>query len=571
MAGSEDLDNPRVFFDVTIAGEEAGRIVMTLFADVVPKTAENFRRACERGASPARVCAAGGGLCLCTGERSAGACGKPLHYKDSIFHRVIPQFMLQGGDFERGDGTGGESIYGRTFEDENFSLRHDAPGLLSMANAGPATNGSQFFITTEATPWLDGKHVVFGRVTEGLSVVKRIEQLGSRSGRTSQRCAIADCGELPSRRQILARLRAEKAEAAAARQDPQYVDPDAESLQRLKRLRGEGGGTPPPARPPIPFRTAQDELRELEEAEEAARAVARAAEEAAAAAAAADGEAAAGGAGGAPAGAPAGAPETGAEGEGESGAPHFPPARDPTEGMDPRQKKLWELQQRMRKARKANETAVVAEKRRQQSGRATLEGNGGDGSKRKWYEEQAKRKEEELKRLGLKPEQAHRLDTAEKAAYLAAKAEKAPAPQGWEAFNQATLFSAYEKRTAHVKPDAAGEGAGVGTGCRRRPGTPEYERQKAEDPEFYRTADSLRYGGTHKPTDEGVERMVAELVDRQRRGKSFSRRRAHREDRDVDSINARNEFFNKKLERAFGSHTREIKANLECGTALPDH
>ncbi|MFO1030493.1 MAG: peptidylprolyl isomerase [Planctomycetota bacterium] len=171
------MANPRVFFDITIGAKAAGRIVFELFADVVPKTAENFRA-------------------LCTGEKGMGKQGKALHYKGSRFHRVIQQFMCQGGDFTRGNGTGGESIYGEKFADENFKKKHTKPGLLSMANAGPGTNGSQFFITTIVTDWLDGKHVVFGEVVDGMDVVKKMEAVGSRDGKTSADVVIADCGEL---------------------------------------------------------------------------------------------------------------------------------------------------------------------------------------------------------------------------------------------------------------------------------------------------------------------------------------------------------------------------------------
>jgi peptidylprolyl isomerase len=173
------MANPRVFFDISIGGQPAGRIVFELFADVVPRTAENFRA-------------------LCTGEKGTGKSGKPLHFKGSSFHRIIPQFMCQGGDFTRGNGTGGESIYGNKFDDENFKLKHTQKGLLSMANAGPGTNGSQFFITTIETPWLDGKHVVFGKVVQGQEVVDAMERVGSRNGATSKTVTIEDSGELPS-------------------------------------------------------------------------------------------------------------------------------------------------------------------------------------------------------------------------------------------------------------------------------------------------------------------------------------------------------------------------------------
>merc|ERR1712032_247285 len=133
---------------------------------------------------------------LCTGEKGTGKSGKPLHFKGSAFHRVIPQFMCQGGDFTRGNGTGGESIYGDKFADENFQLKHTGAGILSMANAGPNTNGSQFFLCTVATPHLDGKHVVFGSVIEGMDVVKKIEAVGSQSGKTSKAVVIDDCNQL---------------------------------------------------------------------------------------------------------------------------------------------------------------------------------------------------------------------------------------------------------------------------------------------------------------------------------------------------------------------------------------
>merc|ERR1712170_134393 len=171
------MPNPVVFFDVTIGGQAAGRITMELYADKTPKTAENFRA-------------------LCTGEKGVGKSGKPLHFKGSSFHRVIPGFMCQGGDFTRGNGTGGESIYGMKFEDENFSLKHTGAGILSMANAGPNTNGSQFFICTAKTSWLDGKHVVFGQVVEGKDVVKKIESYGSQSGKCSQKITVVDAGQL---------------------------------------------------------------------------------------------------------------------------------------------------------------------------------------------------------------------------------------------------------------------------------------------------------------------------------------------------------------------------------------
>ncbi|XP_077162561.1 peptidyl-prolyl cis-trans isomerase A [Paroedura picta] len=164
------MANPIVYFDVCADGKPLGRVTFELFADKVPKTAENFRA-------------------LSTGEKGFG-------YKGSCFHRIIPGFMCQGGDFTRHNGTGGKSIYGEKFADENFLLKHTGPGILSMANAGPNTNGSQFFICTAKTDWLDGKHVVFGQVKDGMKIVEAMERYGSRNGKTSERITIADCGQL---------------------------------------------------------------------------------------------------------------------------------------------------------------------------------------------------------------------------------------------------------------------------------------------------------------------------------------------------------------------------------------
>lgn len=168
----------QVFFDITIGGESVGRIVMELFNNIVPRTAENFRA-------------------LCVGDKGNASTGQPLHYRGCAFHRVIRDFMVQGGDFTKGDGTGGESIYGSRFADENFSVKHTQEGLLSMANAGPGTNGSQFFITSGPTPHLDGKHVVFGRVIQGMDVFRKIEETDcDDNDRPVLPCVIAECGEL---------------------------------------------------------------------------------------------------------------------------------------------------------------------------------------------------------------------------------------------------------------------------------------------------------------------------------------------------------------------------------------
>ncbi|CCX06772.1 peptidyl-prolyl cis-trans isomerase 1 [Pyronema domesticum] len=206
----------RVFLDISVGGGKPERVALELYNDIAPKTAENFRA-------------------LCTGEKGVGKMGKPLHYKGSTFHRVIKRFMLQGGDFTAGNGSGGESIYGTKFEDENFVMKHDRPFLLSMANAGPNTNGSQFFITTVPTPHLDGKHVVFGEVLTGKSTIRKIEEMKTdATDKPGKPVVIVDCGELTGSAAELASARADDGTGDKYEDFPDDENPDLKGPEIAK-------------------------------------------------------------------------------------------------------------------------------------------------------------------------------------------------------------------------------------------------------------------------------------------------------------------------------------------------
>eukprot|EP00201_Polytomella_parva_P009695 CAMPEP_0175058522 /NCGR_PEP_ID=MMETSP0052_2-20121109/11892_1 /TAXON_ID=51329 ORGANISM="Polytomella parva, Strain SAG 63-3" /NCGR_SAMPLE_ID=MMETSP0052_2 /ASSEMBLY_ACC=CAM_ASM_000194 /LENGTH=527 /DNA_ID=CAMNT_0016323907 /DNA_START=88 /DNA_END=1671 /DNA_ORIENTATION=+ len=526
------MELPRVFFNIEINGSPSGRIVIELRSDVVPKTAENFRS-------------------LCTGEKGQGVSGKNLHFKGCVFHRIIPEFMCQGGDITAGDGTGGESIYGRKFADENFRLKHDSPGILSMANAGPNTNGSQFFMCTTPCPWLDGRHVVFGRVVEGLMVLKRMEVCGSKSGKTSHRVIIADCGQLPSKSAAAAATAAEAAEANEEQDRLKALlmpqDGDQESLARLKALKQRF--ISPAAEAAILAAKTKEVEDETTEVSKSSQGRPKEKE------------------GGQVAREGGTIDETksseknpdNVDGKNADPDNSFQPV-DPFAGMTPRERKLAELRQKMQQCQRANQRAAVVEAK--SLNRPTTESDEAGGAQKKWFESKERDRANELNRLGLDPSQRHRLESIElielkNGGKTKEEAEKAAreksAPEGVDVFSQRTLFEAYNRRTQNI------------------PYTLEdYEAAKKRDPEFYRDSDSLQYGVTPKIPEENIDKMVKELNERKQKRSEFSRRRKFRDDKDIDAINDRNAHFNKKLERAFGKHVTEIKANLERGTALPD-
>eukprot|EP00904_Undaria_pinnatifida_P005712 jgi/Undpi1/2270/HiC_scaffold_13.g05656.m1 len=454
---------PQIFMDIKIGDRQVGRMVFELFASVAPRTAENFRA-------------------LCTGERGLSKkTNLRLHFKDSVFHRVIPGFMAQGGDFTRGDGTGGESIYGDKFADENFVCPHEGRGLLSMANAGPDTNGSQFFITFATAPHLDGRHTVFGKIVEGMDVLDIMEKV-STAGNDRPRLPVTidDCGQVG-----------------------EMVDDENQ----------EGDGIGQSSSSPT---TAGD----------------------------GSGNAAAGERGGAlgdeDTEGRSGGKKQQEEDEEEEEVELEEPDEEALGKMSALEQRLFKVRLKMNKGRRANKKAVKEEYNR-------LSDPGYAAKMRSKDREEAKKRwDNEMKERGLSKDEAFMVETAAAAEIVSEhknKKEKHKAAFGWNVFNQDALFKGYKKRLEKLpKPKAGSEGA--------------------------RMEDTAEYGAKDDADAQGMQRVVDELMDKEKRKEAFSRRRSEHGATDIDYINDRNKHFNKKIKRAYDKYTVEIRQNLERGTAL---
>lgn len=478
--------NPQVYMDISIGGKGAGRMVFELFANIVPRTAENFR-------------------CLCTGEKGQGRARKPLHFLNSIFHRVIRNFMAQGGDFTKGNGTGGESIYGTTFKDENFVLKHDGRGILAMANCGKDTNGSQFYITFRSTPHLNGKHVVFGKLVEGEDVLNKIEAVHvGGEDRPVHDVRVLGCGE------VVREPDAETVAAISEEIELGDLDDEEEDEAEEKKTDGAADGGASPVEPSTKRLIPRSYKKPLESdisSSDKSKAVSSSSDRA-----------------------------------GDASGTVPPPEFDESAlaQMTPTQRKLFELRMKRNEARKANRREAADEAKRLSEvkegppGRAGGGGGGGEGK--------GTRDHDGLRDPDEDPKQAFLYETAESVEDRAEKKkQKKGGGFGWDVFNQDSLYSAAEKRSKNVlpKPDAEVRGA-----------------------------DSLDYFQAYKPSATDLDRMVSELDDTENRRGKFSRRRQYYEAADVDFINEKNRVFNKKIKRAFDSYTVEIRNNLERGTAL---
>mmetsp|Transcript_14800 Transcript_14800/g.17292 ORF Transcript_14800/g.17292 Transcript_14800/m.17292 type:complete len:487 (+) Transcript_14800:181-1641(+) len=484
---------PIVYFDIAVGGSTIGRIEFELFSDVTPLTAENFRA-------------------LCTGEKGDGSKGKPLHFKGASFHRIIHGFMAQGGDFTNHDGTGGESIYGEKFKDENFLRKHDRRGCLSMANAGPNTNGSQFFITFKPVPHLNMKHVVFGMVRSGMDVLDVLENVATDSrDRPQEPVIIKDCGEVkedsPSDKQEEKTEKKEKAKPQVNRQDRSDFLYSAvrRKVDKNQKQRGKESEYVKNATAEFPVPTPSNPFAHFTD-EEARRAA--------------------------------------EEKLDERKASRSEKELEKLKNMDPRKRRLLELRQKMSKGRLANQKEVLEEHKRENSKGLT---------RRKREQEWKEQEENELNKLikvGGTAEMKYMAETAEKAQSREAKKRKKMenaknSMNRGGMYNQDAAYYAYKRRTQSIP-------------------------SLSKDAVVQGSSNALDFGKDGEADPEHVQRMVDELGDIQKRRVAMRKKSKGKsvEGEDITGINMNNDKWNKRLGRAYDKYTLETRQNIERGTAL---
>jgi len=471
-----------VFLDISIADEPIGRIVIELFNDIVPKTAANFYHLC----------------CGDKGNCSTDA-SKLLCYKGCKFHRIIKNFMIQSGDITKGNGIGGESIYGPYFDDESFQLKHDKAGLCSMANSGANRNSSQFFITCSPQKHLDGKHVVFGHVIKGMNVVNVIQNLPTKNYRGNQHkpkypVKITECGDLSVWQQIESNLmQQEQLRALDDDHDEEHVFHALSQSTQTQKSKGKEEETANTAQPTQPSSSSSTQKQTNSNTKHD------------------------------------GADEQKAE--------------QSKVDDDPLKQKLFELRMKRNEARKLNKNAMMDEY-------TALNESANDSKKNANKRRKRKRKE-------LVDTASYLHESAEYAQNMEERKKRKVENErfGWNVFNDDTLYRAYEKRIAakNMNPNnERKEGFIANTKQLANVNSLDYAQQSEED----------------ELNEENVDNMVNELNEQREKRKKYQRRRTYYQDADVSYINKRNMVFNKKVERAYGAYTAEIRANLERGTAL---
>mmetsp|Transcript_14911 Transcript_14911/g.28952 ORF Transcript_14911/g.28952 Transcript_14911/m.28952 type:complete len:489 (+) Transcript_14911:130-1596(+) len=486
---------PRVWLEIGVNGKSVGTLRCDLFGERAPRTVENFRA-------------------LCTGEKGSSPDGQRLHFKASTFHRLIPGFMIQGGDIVSNDGTGSVSIYGETFGDEDYIRRgkHALRGALSMANSGPNSNGSQFFILFDRAPHLDGKHVVFGQVSTGAQVLDILEGLRTGPGdKPLAKVEILDCGECEDDEDD---LRSDNpADAASHAQDvvQQTMERHASNLRRdaerlNKAAEGKSFPIPTAANPTAVYEDGEARraaLERLDQAQDAARAAA-----------------------------------SGQDG-GYAGK------------MSERQRKLMELRQRKAQARSENSKQVMAEHERDAKSKASA---GKEAANERWKRTEEERKKQ-LELLGVGEDKAYLLDTAEKAARVQASKQKKVdnilAAKQAHPFDDSTILRAYDKQVQKLK---------------QLDGDDDQAQAKRERTSLRES--ELSYGSNGAVSDSAKDRMMQTFAESENPRKRLRNTSALLEGEVVNGINGLNEKISRNLSKAYDKYTTEIRQNFERGTAL---